>query len=207
MKITKFVHSCLLVEDQNQTILIDPGAFSKEALSKVKIPKLDLLLITHEHQDHFDIDQVKQLVSQFPQLRIVSNESVVAQLKDAGITAYTQVPADVAMEVVQHENLWPGEKPPLNGIFTIFDKLTHPGDKLDFKKSAEVLALPIQAPWGSFVWAMETAMATKPTKVIPIHDWHLNPDARNWYYHLAEETLKPLDIEFIKIEDGKAVEV
>ncbi|MDO8655088.1 MAG: MBL fold metallo-hydrolase, partial [bacterium] len=52
MKITKYVHSCLLVEEQGKTALIDPGnyTFQSKALDLRYIEKLDFVLITHEHQ-------------------------------------------------------------------------------------------------------------------------------------------------------------
>ena len=49
MKITKFGHSCLLVEENGVRILFDPGSYST-AQNDVK--NIDVVLITHEHSDH-----------------------------------------------------------------------------------------------------------------------------------------------------------
>jgi L-ascorbate metabolism protein UlaG (beta-lactamase superfamily) len=55
MRLTKFVHSCVLVEDNEKSILFDPGIFSwKSGLVDVaKLPQLDTIAISHRHPDHF----------------------------------------------------------------------------------------------------------------------------------------------------------
>lgn len=52
MKITKFGHCCLLIEENGVRILTDPGTYSTQQ-SEVK--NIDFVLITHEHADHFQL--------------------------------------------------------------------------------------------------------------------------------------------------------
>ena len=52
MKITKFVHSCILVETPERVGLFDPGVFSERAFNPETLQKLDDIIITHKHQDH-----------------------------------------------------------------------------------------------------------------------------------------------------------
>ncbi len=68
MKITKFVHSCLLVEAEGKVILVDPGDFSwgSGTFDIVKLNQLDKIVITHEHSDHFCEPFVKALAEKFP---------------------------------------------------------------------------------------------------------------------------------------------
>ena len=209
MKITKFVHSCLLVEENDQAILVDPGMFSWDSgLIKLdKFPQLDAILITHEHPDHYHEPALQELINKFTTAPIVSNESVVKKLKASGIDSSTQPINGVSMEVVQHEDLWGDLKPPLDSIFTLFNKLMHPGDRLNLNNSTEVLALPIFAPWGSFKWAMETVERLKPKVVIPIHDWFLGEGGQQWHYQRAIEFCQPLNIEFIPIKNAESVDV
>ena len=49
MKITKFGHSCLLVEEGGARILLDPGKYS---ILQNNVENVDAIVITHEHQDH-----------------------------------------------------------------------------------------------------------------------------------------------------------
>jgi L-ascorbate metabolism protein UlaG (beta-lactamase superfamily) len=78
MKITKFIHSCLIVEIENKNILLDPGSYTAEenALNIEEIDTLDYLLITHEHQDHMHLPFVKQIVKKFPEIKVMSNQSL-----------------------------------------------------------------------------------------------------------------------------------
>jgi metal-dependent hydrolase (beta-lactamase superfamily II) len=73
MKVTKFAHSCFLIEDLGQKILIDPGIYSDQ---QNQLIDLNFVLITHEHPDHFDIDSIKQIISNNPTVKIITNTAV-----------------------------------------------------------------------------------------------------------------------------------
>ena len=96
---------------------------------------------------------------------------------------------------------------PENIMFTIAGKLTHPGDSLSFEKTTEILALPIQAPWGSFVNAIQKAAQLKPKTIIPIHDWHWKDEARRQLYKTAADYLRKKGIEFREAEKRETIEV
>lgn len=208
MKITKFVHSCLLVEEKDTVILIDPGnyTFEEKALDISKIAKLDYLLVTHEHQDHMHIPFIKQIVQKFPTVNIISANSVANILKKGNISVQTTRNEFISIEQVPHEKLMDSE-PPENVLFKIFNKLTHPGDSLHFKLSTPILALPIQAPWGSMIDAISLAVSLKPEIVIPIHDWHWKDQARKNFYKRIGEHFKKLGIEFKGVETGEIIEL
>lgn len=55
MKLTKYTHSCVRLEDHNTVLVLDPGGFSEveEALEGAQH-----ILITHVHPDHFDEEKV-----------------------------------------------------------------------------------------------------------------------------------------------------
>ncbi len=84
MKITKYVHSCLLVETPKQTILLDPGVYSYDShlLSIAALRTLDFIVITHEHPDHYDLPFLKEICAKFPNATIVTNEDLAKKLAD-----------------------------------------------------------------------------------------------------------------------------
>jgi len=203
MKISKHVHSCLLVEEAGTTILIDPGNYSK--LDVDSLEKLDFILITHEHEDHMYIPLIKKAVEKFPEVQIISNASVAEILGKEGLKVSTEGNDFIEIETVRHEKVI--GKTPENVLFRIFNKLTHPGDSHSFESTTEVLALPIQAPWGSYVTAIEKAVQLKPKTVIPIHDWQWKDEARKGLYERSVAYLKEHGIEFKSVETGEVVEV
>ena len=85
MKITKYGHACLLVEEGGgASLLIDPGSMSiLPALSK-----LDAILITHEHGDHFDIEKIKTIRAEHPEVQILTQVSVGKILDAEGIVRF-----------------------------------------------------------------------------------------------------------------------
>lgn len=203
MKISKHIHSCLLVEDQGKTILIDPGnyTFEERALDIGKLEKLDFILITHEHQDHVYLPFLRAILEKFTDVEIITNSAVAGILANENIKCSTSENEYIKMASAPHE-LVLGKKSFDNTIFNILGQLTHPGDSLQFDKTCDVLALPIQAPWGSFVASVEKAASLKPKIVIPIHDWHWKDVARKKLYEAAKNYLAERGIDFRGLELG-----
>ncbi|MDQ5862445.1 MAG: MBL fold metallo-hydrolase, partial [Actinomycetota bacterium] len=52
MKLTKYTHACVRLEQDGRVLVLDPGTFSEteEALDGAQA-----VLITHEHGDHVDV--------------------------------------------------------------------------------------------------------------------------------------------------------
>src|SRR5258708_31972085 len=131
MKITKYPHSCLLIEEQKDIILMDPGNYTYEekAIDLSKISKVDYLLITHSHQDHMSIPLIKEICTRFPQVNIISNDNVRDLLKAEGLTIATTETEQIKMIEANHGPLF-DQTPPVNTQFDIYNKLTDPGDSL-----------------------------------------------------------------------------
>lgn len=206
MKITKFVHSCLLIEESGKKILIDPGEYSEQALNLSNLGGLSHLLITHEHQDHMYLPLIKEILEKFPEVKIISNQSVAGIFSGEGIKVFTEGDDFIQMQDVPHEHVF-GSTPPQNVLFSINGKLTHPGDSHSFTETNEILALPVTAPWGSTTAAVELAEKLKPKVIVPIHDWHWNDTAKQNMYKRLEEYFGKIGIKFIGIKTGIPVEL
>jgi L-ascorbate metabolism protein UlaG (beta-lactamase superfamily) len=208
MKISKHVHSCLFIEEQGKTVLIDPGIFTyqEKALDLAHIDKLDYLLFTHEHPDHMYLPFVKEIVAKFPEVKIVTNQSIVELLQKETIKATTQSPQSIIMTSINHERVFDKEIIE-NGIFHIFDRLTHPGDSMSFISTKDILALPLLGPSWMITQAAEKAVALQPKTVIPIHDYNWKDMFRKEYYHRLFEFFKKKGIDFKSLETGQKIEV
>jgi L-ascorbate metabolism protein UlaG (beta-lactamase superfamily) len=175
MKITKYGHACLLVQEQGATILLDPGVWN----ATPDAVGINAVLITHEHQDHIDIDQLKTVLEKNPDAIVYTHEAVGALLTEAGI-AYTPIAEggvvmvqDVPVQSVGHDHaVIYGTSPCRNTGYLIGEKLYVPGDALHDvpSKPVEVLALPTGAPWMKLAEAIEYAKKVQPKVVFPIHD-------------------------------------
>ncbi|MDB5182658.1 MAG: hypothetical protein JWO47_442 [Candidatus Saccharibacteria bacterium] len=211
MKITKFAHSCLLIESENDVTLFDPGAMSYAAklLDIQNMPRLDRIIITHSHADHFSEDFVGELVAKFPDVRIITTPEVVAALQEKGITAQSTPDDTVELFEAAHESMAPLALLPMaqNIGVHFMGKLSHPGDSHHFSATKEILALPVDAPWGSTIEAVWLADELKPKFIIPIHDWMWNEQWKHDTYERLEGYFKSQGITFLKMVDGQPTEL
>jgi L-ascorbate metabolism protein UlaG (beta-lactamase superfamily) len=207
VKITKFVHSCLLVETPSRVALFDPGSMSTPNINIDSLTSLDDIFITHEHGDHMDIPFIKQLVAKFPNVRITTTEEAIKQLADEGIKASNTPPDGVTFFDSPHESVKPLFNPPQEIGIHYLDVLSHPGDSHSFHETKAILALPVAAPWGSTIKALNLALELKPKHVLPIHDWHWRDEAREQTYGMFERVLAEQGITFHKLQTGQPVEI
>jgi L-ascorbate metabolism protein UlaG (beta-lactamase superfamily) len=175
MKITKYGHCCLLIEVKGVRILTDPGNYNVTP----DVEGIDVILITHEHQDHLHIESLQIVLSKNPEAKIFSHAGVGKILDEAKI-AYTLI-ADgetalvkgVSIESSGSEHACIHHDLPVvqNTGFYIDGTLFYPGDSFhNPKKDIAILALPVAGPWMKLEEAIEYAKLVKPKVVFPVHD-------------------------------------
>lgn len=211
MKITKFGHSCLLIEEGDARILFDPGNYS----TVPALDKLDAILITHVHQDHADVPTLKKLIELNPRARIFSNEEVRTALAAEGIEVdrlgdkEQAVVQNVIIEGfgVDHALIHPEFPRAKNTGYMIAGRLYHPGDALFVpEKPVEILAIPVVAPWSKISETIEYMRAVKPKTSFPIHDGFLKPGT-GLFIRLVGTFAEKQQTQWIAIEDGKPIEL
>jgi L-ascorbate metabolism protein UlaG (beta-lactamase superfamily) len=218
MKIQKFLHSCLLVEEKGKRILIDPSSWSfNPKASKIDdIPHVDALLITHQHQDHFTPDIIKQFIAR-DRCVVYANEEILKLMANQGITA-TQIAIPETINVggveVASVGCAHGKLPHtecLNNGFYINGRLFNPGDSHTFEPllaaPPEILALPIMAPWGTFTAAVEIGLRLKPKHIIPVHDMVIAEDLASRLIKIAGDLFTKAGIEYHPLKPGEVFEV
>lgn len=211
MELTKLEHSCVYVCRDNKAALFDPGVMSTQAISAAKIIKLDDIFITHGHIDHFDPSIVSDLVSRFPNVRITAPQSVVTKLAEQGIAATSSSFEGISLFDSPHETvkpLFPGTDVDQIGV-TYQGVISHPGDSHSFTltQPALVLALPVTAPWGTSVRALQLALELRPKFVLPIHDWHWRDEARIEIYETMHKTLRANGSTFLRPVTGQTLTI
>jgi len=210
MHIKKLKHCCMVIDVGKTRIITDPGFYSIEEHDKVK--HTDIVLITHEHTDHFHIESVKAMLKRIPNLSIIANDAVGEILAKEGVKHHIMKHGDVIDMKGVHIEAY-GEKhaimhssiPPVSNIgFFLENKLFFPGDALtDPHRSVDVLALPVAGPWLKLSESIDYALKLRPRLAFPVHD-----GLRGATQHLLpEKVLGENGIEFIKLEEGGELEV
>lgn len=203
--IKRLSDSCLLVTDGAGTTLFDPGfhTFTSGVVDLETIGDIQRILVTHEHGDHVNPGFVGWLLDRGNDITVYGNESVAALLGRSGISVDTGTPSDTSVEDVRHEIVPSGAAPP-NRAWTISGVFTHPGDSYAPTQSAPVLALPLLTPWGSATRSVQFARDLSPQQVIPIHDFYLSDQGRQWISTMAKNVLAESDIEVITLDWGES---
>lgn len=213
MKIQRFLHSCILIEDAGTRILIDPGdyCFAEKLVQLKDLKEIDAILITHNHSDHCDIDAIKKINAK----RIIGTASTAKTLNPAGITCEIVAPneeiavgsCNIKTITAPHDDRLTAPAPESIG-YIINDTLLHPGDSLNFDttKKFSVLALPIAAPWMVRREAIDLTKKIKPAGIIPIHDGMLKDFAAQATYTLFKKILEKEGITVHPLKLGESLE-
>lgn len=204
-EIRRLTDSCVLVTQDDEATLFDPGfhTFQDAELDLDSIGDVTRVLVTHEHGDHVHPDFVKWLIDRKKDLVVYSNRAVADLLDGHGIEVSVDVPAGVGVEDVLHEKLPNGSQPP-NRSFTIEGVFTHPGDSHAPTRTAPVLALPMIAPWGSLTAAVEFARRIRPNQVMMIHDFYMSESGRARIRGMAKGALAADGIDLLDVDWGQS---
>ncbi len=204
MKITKFGHCCLLIEVDGVRILTDPGTFSTQ---QNEIKNIDLVLITHEHADHFHIDSLSAILKNNPQAEVITNNSVGVLLAKNDITFMTieeGQSANVKGILIEgfgndHALMHSSIEPIQNTGYLIANKLFYPGDSFtDPGKKVEILALPVAGPWMKLSEAIDYALEIEPKACFPVHEGILKQPGTT--HSIPPSILESKGIQFIILE-------
>lgn len=209
MKITKLGHCCLLIETKDVCILTDPGSYT--ATEHSKLQSINYCLFTHEHQDHYHLGSLKDLIALNPSMEIVCNDSVSNLLTSENIThtklsnLETRLLGSVTLFAFgeNHAQMHSTIALSSNTGFFIDDRLWYPGDAFTNPgRSVEILALPVSGPWMKISEAIDYAILLKPKVAFPVHD-----GTRFGSAHTLPSTVLPqLGIEFRVMTEGSVEE-
>lgn len=212
MKITKYEHSCVLIEDANNdtNILVDPGiqAWQSGKVDLTKLPELKYIVVTHLHGDHLAETFVNALVERFPEAQWIAPSDAHALLQGFGVARLTNKSVyNLDVLEVDHAKVVPFGVACKNLRVHYGEQLTIVGDTLDIPESKPVLLLPVQAPWGTTVNALEVALQLKPKYVLPVHDWMWRGEWKAGVYDRFENVLGEQNVKFLKPQNGQTIEI
>ena len=209
MTITKYGHCCLLLEGDGKRILTDPGLFS---YGFDTLTDIDIILITHEHADHYHTEAVTQILEINPEAIVVTNTSVAKLLKELGIDAHilegreAATVVDIALEAYdgEHVEIFESFGIVQNTGYFVADTFFFPGDAYTVPdKHVHILGLPVAGPWCKVSDALRYALSVAPDIAVPIHDATLSDIGKQGTYSHFTRELTKHSIGFIPLAEGK----
>lgn len=196
MRVTRYDHSCLLVEQADARLLIDPGTYSR---GFEDLTGLTGILITHQHPDHLDMHRFPALLAANPGVPVYADPQTAAHLDAAGVRARAvrqgDVLPDVGTEVTVHGHdhaVVHADVPVVDNVsYVVGGRLLHPGDALCVPdRPVEILAIPAIAPWMAAKEAVDYYRRVNPKHAFPIHTALASHDGLALYLRLLD-TLGP----------------
>lgn len=187
MKLTKRLHSCVQLEKDGRTLVIDPGAFSEPDAGL----GADALLVTHEHPDHFDEGRLRAALDARPAAELWTLRSVAERIAPAYPgrvhtvghgDAFSAAGFEVQVHGELHAVIHPDMPRVTNVGYLVDGSLFHPGDALTVPGApVDTLMVPVHAPWNKVAEVIDYLREVKPRRAIDIHDAYLADIARPVY--------------------------
>ncbi|WP_189715130.1 MBL fold metallo-hydrolase [Streptomyces chryseus] len=187
VKLTKKSHACVRLEKDGRTLVIDPGNFSEPDAAV----GADVVLVTHEHPDHFAEDRLRAALEAGPGAEIWTLRSVADQLSAAFPgrvhtvghgDAFSAAGFDVQVHGELHAVIHPDIPRITNVGYLVDGSVFHPGDALTVPdQPVETLMLPVMAPWSKISEVIDYVREVRPRRAIDIHDALLTDLARPIY--------------------------
>lgn len=215
MKITKYPHSCLLIETNSKKILVDAGEIKYQEKYKDIFKTTDIILITHKHTDHIKVDLLKELNKPIYSTNEVQNtypEINFNIVKQNDIINLNNIKIEVVNAIHGYNpNLKDGKEVYENVGYIIDDgqnRLYITSDTICFKNDykANIVALPVTAhgltmsPYEAGLFAKEL----DANLVLPIHmDNQMYPTDTNY----LKETFEKQNINYKILEIEESIEL
>ena len=205
----------MVLEKNGETLLIDPVEL------KAKLPALQNvtgIIITHQHNDHFQPEVIARLAEENPAAKIFAPEDMT----DQSITAIhnglhdTAGSFDLHFYGVNHAAVFVGKTPCQNVGVVVDQKIAHPGDMLEMPPApVEVMFTPISAPWCKVADVEEYLKRVKDEKlntldgrmltVIPVHDAVLSELGLGFSRNCMKAICAGLGFNFAPLNPGEAL--
>jgi L-ascorbate metabolism protein UlaG (beta-lactamase superfamily) len=175
VRLTKYTHACVRLEQDGNVLVIDPGAWSEaEALTGAQA-----ILLTHEHIDHMHTERVREAAA--AGVPVYCHPDLAEALPGTPITAVRSgerfVAAGFSVVAVGGAHAYiHGTTPSIANLgFIVDDNVYHPGDAFHVPDiPVPTLLLPIGGSWLKLGEAIDFLTAVNPTRTFPIHDGLFN---------------------------------
>jgi len=184
MKLTKYEHACMVIEEGGSKLVIDPGVFTK---SLTDVTDVAGVVVTDVHHDHFDVALLDKILAANPQAKIFTVPSAASQL--TGRPVQSMKAGETAIAGPFRLVFYGGEHAMIHRSFPkaenvgvlVNQAFYYPGDSFVVPHDVEVnvLAVPVTGPWLKIGESMDFLAEVKPRLAFPTHDGLQNDASEN----------------------------
>jgi|DEB19_MinimDraft_2_1074335.scaffolds.fasta_scaffold04627_2 L-ascorbate metabolism protein UlaG (beta-lactamase superfamily) len=189
MKINKYEHACLVIEESGEKLIIDPGLYTQTMVVQHNV---SAIVLTHMHDDHCSEEQLDKILALNPSTVIYGTDEVrerLAASRPDFVTIavhhgdfYQVGPFTLEFFGDLHAQIHPSIPLIQNCGVMVNNKLYYPGDSFTLPdRPVEMLACPSSAPWLKVSEIMDFVNAVRPSKSMPTHNVHLSELGHQMY--------------------------
>ncbi|ROR64746.1 MBL fold metallo-hydrolase [Agrococcus jenensis] len=210
MRVTKREHACMILDEEGQQLVIDPGNQTGAVVAR----GLVAIVITHEHPDHWDVPHLEALRAAHPSARIFAPAGVAAAAEGFDITVveagervtagpfrlrfFGGTHAEIHRTIPSVDNL---------GVL-VNERFYYPGDSYATPDvPVAVLATPAGAPWLKIGEVMDFVVDVAPRATFAVHDAPLSPMGLGMAHARIEGAVHHGGGEHHRLEPGDSIEV
>jgi len=209
MKLTKFEHACLALEEDGETLVVDPGSFTRDLVGLVGVVAI---VITHEHADHWTPAQLDRIIALNPEVQIFGPAGVARNASDYAVTVVGAgdriVVGNFTLEFFGGVHATIHSSIPVidNVGVLINDRLYYAGDSFTLPGiPVDTLAVPAGAPWLKIAEVMDYVTAVSPRRSFPTHEMVLSAAGKSMSNARIDEMTKLGGGAFFALEPGDSL--
>jgi len=212
MEITKYPQSCLLLKVNGKNILVDAGGLKYRESYLNRWRQSDIILLTHKHRDHVNIDVLKNIDSPIYSTNEVQNacpELKINIIKEDDSFNLDNVKIEVVKAVHGYNPNLRGDREVFENVGYIIDdgdtRLYITSDTICFPNDyrADIVALPVSAH-GLTMSSYEAALFSKELGVKLVLPIHMDNDAVPTDLEYMKKNFEKFDINYkiLEIEES-----
>lgn len=212
MRLTKFGHAAVRIESEGTTVLIDPGMWTQ----RESVDGVDAVLITHEHADHYDAEnlaatdapiftiaavaaQIRESAPEIAERVTVVTPDEAWQIGTIGVRAIGELHAVIHPDLPRFHNS--------GYVLTVEDQTVfHPGDALTVPGlPVDVLLAPVCAPWMRASEGIDFARSVGAARNVAIHDRVYSAEGLGIIDGQFGRLLGARGLDYVRLPDGSSL--
>lgn len=212
MRLTKYEHSALVLDESGTKLIIDPGSFTApitECAGTIAV------VITHEHADHWTPEQLSRILGENPGVTIFGPAGVERAADDFSITTVSAGDEVIAGPFALR--FFGGEHAVIHSSIPVVDnvgvlvngELYYAGDSFTVPEGVEVdaLAVPAGAPWLKISEVMDYVARVQPKRAFAVHEMLLSTAGKALSYARIRDVVENGGGEFLDLQPGDSVDL